>query len=207
MNNVFAASIGKRDCNTLPAPSWKWASMECQQFLVLHLRYYEWRLTKNIDTHGVGSLYWQMSRGYSRNSLQDSNNLFHVQSYHQLFRSLLAYSNSENDVYNQQQPHCALINHHAMPTIVDTPLTLILKLMQGTFTFLFFLWRWPILCLWLCGTSHPSEYPGYMTNPSWWSVDAHFQEGVGCAPLFVLINKEANTSKTDSTVPKSISCD
>jgi len=31
------AFIGKTDCNTLPAPSWKWASTERQRLLVMHL--------------------------------------------------------------------------------------------------------------------------------------------------------------------------
>jgi len=36
--NVFLpAFIGKTDCNTLHAPSWKWASTEQQRFLVMHL--------------------------------------------------------------------------------------------------------------------------------------------------------------------------
>ena len=32
-----AAFISKTDCNTLPAPSWKWASTEHQPFLVMYL--------------------------------------------------------------------------------------------------------------------------------------------------------------------------
>ena len=33
----LAAFIGKTDCNTLPAPSRKWASTECQRFVVMRL--------------------------------------------------------------------------------------------------------------------------------------------------------------------------
>jgi len=33
---VLAAIIGQRECDTLPAWSWKRVSTECQQFLVLH---------------------------------------------------------------------------------------------------------------------------------------------------------------------------
>jgi len=42
-----------------------------------------------------------MSKGYSHDSLRDSNNLFHFQCYLKLFMTLLAYKNSENDVYDQ----------------------------------------------------------------------------------------------------------
>jgi len=36
--NLLAALIGKRESETLPTKCWKWASTECQWFLVLHLR-------------------------------------------------------------------------------------------------------------------------------------------------------------------------
>jgi len=37
INEVLAAFIGKRDSKVLSAPSWKWASMERQRFLVMYL--------------------------------------------------------------------------------------------------------------------------------------------------------------------------
>jgi len=42
-----------------------------------------------------------MSRGYSCDSLSDSNNLFHLQIYHLELKSILAYKNSQNDIYNK----------------------------------------------------------------------------------------------------------
>jgi len=38
INRVFTAFIAKKASETLPTPSWKWASMERQGFWVLHLR-------------------------------------------------------------------------------------------------------------------------------------------------------------------------
>jgi len=35
ITNVFASSIGKRDCNTVTIPFWDLASTECQRFVVL----------------------------------------------------------------------------------------------------------------------------------------------------------------------------
>jgi len=37
LNEVLAAFRGKNNIYTLPAPSWKCVSMECQHFLVLNL--------------------------------------------------------------------------------------------------------------------------------------------------------------------------
>jgi len=38
LNEVLATFIGKRASDMLPAPFWKWASTERQQFLVLKVR-------------------------------------------------------------------------------------------------------------------------------------------------------------------------
>jgi len=63
--------------------------------------------------------------------------------------------------------------------IVDALLTLISKMGQRVFRFLFLLKWWPIVCLWLCVSCRPPDYPGYMTNNCWRSVGAHFQNVVG----------------------------
>jgi len=36
INGILAASIGKRECETLHASSWKWVSMDCQRLLAFH---------------------------------------------------------------------------------------------------------------------------------------------------------------------------
>jgi len=53
------------------------------------------------------------------------------------------------------------------------------------FRFLFVLWRRLILCLWLCVTCRPPDYPIYVTSNRWRSVDAHFQDGVGIIGLSI----------------------
>jgi hypothetical protein len=58
------------------------ASTERQRYLVLHLRQYEWCLISSIHKEGHGSLYRQICTWYSSHILWDSNNLFHLQSYH-----------------------------------------------------------------------------------------------------------------------------
>jgi len=70
-----------------------------------------------------------------------------------------------------------VINRDGRPTIIDTPLTLIFKMRQGAFHFLFGLSRQPILRLWLYTTCHSSDYPRYMTNNLWHSIDAHCHDG------------------------------
>jgi hypothetical protein len=74
---------------------------------------------------------------YSSHILRDSNNLFHLQSYHAVFLSFLANNDSQNDVYTHKPPHRAVINHDGRPTIVDTLLTLIVKMGQAEFQYHF----------------------------------------------------------------------
>ena len=99
-----------------------------------------------------------------------------------------------------------MINHDARPIILDALLTLIFKMGQGACQFLIFLYRQPILHLWLCATYRHSDYPECKTNNHWLSIHTHFQDGVGSVYLFVSIIKAANTSNKDNDVPKSIFC-
>jgi len=147
-----------------------------------------------------------MSRGYSHGSLRDSINLFHLQCCHKVFLSLLEFKNSQKDVYKPLWPHRAMINHDARPKIIDAPWMLIFKMGQGVFCFHFFSYEQSILRLWLSATYCTSDCPQYATNNHWAFVDSHFQDGVESLSLFVLIIKAANTSKTDSYIPKSIFC-
>ena len=65
---------------------------------------------------------------------------------------------------------------------------------QGAFHFLFCVYTQPILCLWLCVTNHPTDFPRYMTKNCWRSVEAHSHDGAGRVLLCVLPIKAANTS-------------
>jgi len=61
----LAAIIGKTDCDTLPAPSWKWASMEHQQCLVVYLGYYGVRQVANSHNGIIGCLYRQKRKRHA----------------------------------------------------------------------------------------------------------------------------------------------
>jgi hypothetical protein len=87
-----------------------------------------------------------------------------------------------------------VIHHNGMPTIVDTLLMLILKMGQEAFNFDCCLWRQSIISLWQCATCHPADYPWYITNNRWRSVDAHFHDGAGRVLHSVLPRKEAKNS-------------
>jgi len=93
---------------------------------------------------------------------------------------LSAYKGCHLLVYGCLWSSATHITEDARPIIVDAALTLIFKLGKGAFRFLFLLYRRPILCLWLCVICHLQDYPKYMTNNCWHSVDAHFQDVVWC---------------------------
>ena len=98
-NHILKMSVNR--ASTERQQSVNRASTEHQRYLVLHLRYYEWCLIKSIHKEGYGSLYTQICMGYSIHIFWDSNNLFHLQSYHWVFMSRLAYDDSPNEVYKQ----------------------------------------------------------------------------------------------------------
>jgi hypothetical protein len=56
---VLAAVMRKRDRDMVPAPVWKWASTEHQQFCVLHLVQSKGCATAFTHNQHIGSLYWQ----------------------------------------------------------------------------------------------------------------------------------------------------
>jgi len=60
-----------------------------------------WRIIVDIYILVVVSLYREMTKIYSRDSLSDSNNLYHFQRCNQVFMSNLTYTNSQNSVYRQ----------------------------------------------------------------------------------------------------------
>jgi len=80
----------------------------------------------------------------------------------------------------------------------------IVKMRKGEFRFPLWLSRQPILCLWLCSTCRPPDYQRYTTYNGGRSIDAHFQDLVGCVTMFFLSMKAANRSKTHCEVPMSI---
>jgi len=87
-----------------------------------------------------------------------------------------------------------VINHDGRPTIVDTLLTLVLKMGQEAFHFHICLYRQPIISLWQCATCRPPDYPWYMTNNCWLSIDAHFHDGAWRVLQSILPIKAAKDS-------------
>jgi len=96
---------------------------------------------------------------------------------------LSAYIGCQHLVYGCLWSSVIHITEDARPQIVDTPLTLIVKMWQGGYRYLFCLYRWQIIPLWLTTTCHPSDYPGCKTKYRWHCVDAHFKDGVGSVSL------------------------
>lgn len=197
INAVLAAIITNRESETLPAPSSQWASMERQRLLVLRLQWYVRHLMTSIYKQGYGSLNTQICMGYSCYNLWDSNDVFHLQSYHYLFVSLLVYKSSPINVYRSERSHNAVISHDGLRTIVDTPLMHIYNMGQEAFFFCFFVYRQLKIRLWLGVPYRIPCYPRYTTNNDWHCVDAHSHIGVRKVLHSVLPIKAAND--TDMT--------
>jgi hypothetical protein len=87
-----------------------------------------------------------------------------------------------------------VINNDGWPSIVDTLLTLILKMGLEVFHFLFCLYRQSIISWKQCATCHPPDYPWYMTNNRLRSIDAHFHNGAWRVLQSVLLIKGAKNS-------------
>ena len=66
ITNALAAFIGKRDRNMVTAPFWKWASMEGQQCLALHLGWSMFWLVADIRSSDKGCLYWEKLQRHAR---------------------------------------------------------------------------------------------------------------------------------------------
>jgi hypothetical protein len=87
-----------------------------------------------------------------------------------------------------------VIHHDGRATIVETLLTLILKMGPEGFDFHFCLYRQPIISIWWCATCCPPDYPWYTTNNCQRSIDAHFPDGEGRVLQSILPTKAAKKS-------------
>jgi len=54
IKEVLGAFIGNRESETLPAPSWKWASMKCQESLAFHYGQSQCNVPVIVYIHGFG---------------------------------------------------------------------------------------------------------------------------------------------------------
>jgi hypothetical protein len=96
-----------------------------------------------------------------------------------------------------------VISQDAWPKIVDAPLALVFMKGQGGYCYLFYLWRQPIIPLWLTTTYWRCDVQGRMTKNRWCSVEAHFHDWAGRVLLSVLPIKAAkNCFVTDYNLSK-----
>jgi len=131
INKVLASFIGKTEYEMLPAPSWKWASMECQQLLAFHYGKLPHAVVIIVYIRGidcVGTL--NGSQILSSSSVNDmgwycpgrcGGNIPH--------RS--AHKGCHILVYGYFWSSATHITDHARPKIVDALLTLIFMMGQG----------------------------------------------------------------------------
>ena len=90
----------------------------------------------------------------------------------------VAYKGSQYFVYDYLLPITAQMAQDIWPRIVDALFTLIFMMWQGAVHFLLYPYRQRILHLWLFATYRPQDYPRFMTESRWHSVDSHFATGV-----------------------------
>jgi len=165
-----------------------------------------WCLITSIHKQTVGSLYREISKGYSWDSLRYSHNSLHLQYCNWVFMSVLGSKTGQNVVYRHHRPHSTVINHDARPTIIDTLLTFIFKMGQGAFRLLSFPYKVANTSFMTVCNLSPLRLPRIQHQKSRKLGWRSSQNGVGSVSLFVLIIPAANTSTKDNDVPKSIFC-
>jgi len=104
------------------------------------------------------------------------------------------YQGSQYSVYDYLQPVAPMVTQDTWPTIVDAPLTLIVKIGMGRYRHLFCLYRQRTIPSRLSATYRRCDYPGYMTKNLWCSVDTHFQDEAGSASESFLTITAPNAS-------------
>jgi len=107
--------------------------------------------------------------------------------------SFFAYKGWQYDDYVYSRPNSIVITLLTWPKFVDTLLTLIFRMEQWPFRFLFCLQRLVIRWIWVYATILDRNYLTYMTKICWCSVDPHFQNGAVTISLSFLPIKDGNT--------------
>jgi hypothetical protein len=137
INKVLAAFIGKRQSESLPAPWWKWVSMECQPLLAFHYGELPQAVAIFVYIRGIncfGTL--QGSQILSSSGVNNmgcycpgrcGGNIPH--------RS--AHNGCHILVYGYFWSSATHITDDARPKIIDALLTLIFMMGQGAFHCLF----------------------------------------------------------------------
>jgi len=92
------------------------------------------------------------------------------------------------------QPIATQITQDARPKIIDTPLTLIVRMAQGACHYWFCLWWQPIPHLWMFANNHHLGYSRCKDKSCWSSIDIHFQNGAVTMLLSLWPVQAATTS-------------
>ena len=198
--------IGKTDCNTLSAPSWKWASMERQQLFALHHGWSQRKAVVIVFLRRFAWFCWSKGSKTVGGSSVNKINCYCPGGCSGKIPHIFSYKGCHILVYGWFWSSAADITEDASAKIVDAPLTLIFKMGLGSCSFLYCLQRRPIQSFWVRATSHPPDYPTDMTTNRWHSVDTYFEDVVGWVLLFALIMMVASRSKTVTYVPMLIFC-
>jgi len=155
INGVVAALIGKSGSDMLRAPSWKWASPEVQQLLDFHHGESQRDVAVTVNTHPFEWSYTVQGSRILRGSSVHEISCYCPGGCGGNIPSISPYPGCYDLVNGCLWSSSTDSTDDATPKIVDAPLMLILKMGLGGFRFLFWLYRWPICCLWLCNLLPP----------------------------------------------------
>ena len=204
INYGLAAFIGKIECEMLPAPSSKWASMECQRLLAFYYHWLHCAVAVIVYIHGLTVSLHQTAHKYLVVAL--------------LMKWVVTVPEVMAGIFRTYPPIKAAI-FLFMDACDQAPLILLKMQDPESLTL-----RWRSFSRWgrerfaclFCNKGGqyfvydciwpvtPPDYPRYMTNNCWHSIEAHFDDVVGHMCLFGLINNAANTLNMDCDVPMSI---
>jgi len=193
MNEVLAAFIGKREWETLPAPSWKSAWMDHQQLLAVHHGESQRNVAVIVYIHCCDC--FCMLKGARTLSSSSVNKIgcYCPGGCCGNIAFLSTYKGCHVLVQEYFWSCATHITEDARPEIVDARLTLIFTMGQQVYRYQFCQQRWPIISLWLSATYRPSDYPRCKMRNCWCSVDAPFSDEVGSLKFRFLPLKAANT--------------
>jgi len=141
---VLAVFEGQRDCDTLPAWSWKWASTEHQSFLALHDGKSKRKMAANVYIWSFDWIYRLKCSGSLSSSIEIELCCDCPGGCCGTISCLSAYKGCQNRVYRCLRSFTTKITQDSRPKIIVTLLTLMVKMGQGECSILFCRWRWPM---------------------------------------------------------------
>jgi len=116
----LAPFIDKRENNTLPAKSWKWASLERQQFLALHQSESQCDVSVSVNMQSYDRFYRHKPSGTLNPSLENELSSICPGGCHGNISYLSGYKGCQLMVYRCLWSSATWITQDAWPEIVDT---------------------------------------------------------------------------------------